>query len=199
MGNSGTMWRRRHNVHHAMPQRIGRDIDLDNLPVLLINIKLMDDPNHANHLFYRYQGSGGNLCNSNLLFVCILNWVLALGKFTNCIAISYLFFNFGLSHTHLPVTDKPTHWVEHGLVHTADVDQRPWCDWWMGYLNYQIEHHLFPTMPQFRNKLAVNRVRAFAKNHGVPYHVHSHKEAVMRMMYNIWDVTQQVKRFPLNS
>lgn len=24
-------------------------------------------------------------------------------------------------------------------------------NWWMSYLNFQIEHHMFPSMPQFRH------------------------------------------------
>jgi len=51
---------------------------------------------------------------------------------------AYLFGNFSLSHTHLPVTTEPTHWVEYSLVHTADVNGGWIVDWWMGYLNYQV-------------------------------------------------------------
>jgi len=50
----------------------------------------------------------------------------------------YLFGNFSLSHTHLPVTSDPTHWVEYSLVHTADISGGFPVDWWMGYLNYQV-------------------------------------------------------------
>ncbi|CAL8112297.1 unnamed protein product [Orchesella dallaii] len=225
VGISGILWRRHHNLHHAMTQRIGKDSDLDASPIFLFNINMLDAPNQANHLLYRYQlwflpflgpivalyyiiweswryllkYRVGQEIFSIGIYYLIVYWIgFWPWIFTNCISVSYLHFNFGLSHTHLPVTDKPTHWVEHGLVHTADVDQRPWCDWWMGYLNYQIEHHLFPTMPQFRNKLAVDRVRAFANKHGLPYYVYSYREAVMRMVYNMWDVTQQVKQLPRN-
>jgi fatty acid desaturase len=31
----------------------------------------------------------------------------------------------------------------------------------MGYLNFQIEHHLFPSMPQYKNVLAAPAVREF--------------------------------------
>lgn len=105
----------------------------------------------------------------------------------------YLFGNFALSHTHLPVTTEPTHWVEYGLLHTADVEQRPWCDWWMGYLNYQIEHHLFPTMPQFRHPKVHGRVKALAEKHGIPYFVYSYKEAMYKTFKNLEDVAEEFK------
>jgi fatty acid desaturase len=63
------------------------------------------------------------------------------------------------------VTNEPLHWVEYALLHTVDVQHSWWCDWWMGYLNYQIEHHLFPTMPDFRLRAIVPRVRALAQMH----------------------------------
>jgi fatty acid desaturase len=50
-------------------------------------------------------------------------------------------------------------------------------DFWYGGLNYQIEHHLFPTMP--RNRLAEAReiVRQFCAEEGIAYHETSILEA----------------------
>lgn len=91
------------------------------------------------------------------------------------------------------MTTEPTHWVEYSLIHTADVEQRPWCNWWMGYLNYQIEHHLFPTMPQFRHPLIKDRVKALAEKHNIPYVVHSYAEAVQKTFKNLSDVAKELK------
>jgi fatty acid desaturase len=41
-----------------------------------------------------------------------------------------------------------------------------WVDWWMSYLNYQVEHHLFPSMPQFRHPQTSIHVQALFKKHG---------------------------------
>ena len=38
-----------------------------------------------------------------------------------------------------------------------------------GGLNYQIEHHLFPTMPRNNLRLAQPHVRAFCEAHGIAY------------------------------
>lgn len=108
------------------------------------------------------------------------------------IALNYLFLNFALSHTHLPVTTQPTHWVEYALLHTVDVEQRPWCDYWMGYLNYQIEHHLFPAMPQFYQPLVKERVKALADKHNLPYIVNSYAESVRQTYQNLQNVSNEL-------
>lgn len=118
-----------------------------------------------------------------------LEWYLA-----SWLAACYSFFNFALSHTHLPVTTEPTHWVEYALVHTADVEQSTWCDYWMGYLNYQIEHHLFPAMPQFRQPLMKDRVKALAEKHNLPYIVYSYAEAVKQTYENLHNVSYDLRQ-----
>ncbi|MEV7091178.1 acyl-CoA desaturase [Streptomyces sp. NPDC093085] len=42
-------------------------------------------------------------------------------------------------------------------------------DWFLGGLNYQIEHHLFPSMPRPHLRLAQPLVRAHCRALGVPY------------------------------
>jgi fatty acid desaturase len=42
-------------------------------------------------------------------------------------------------------------------------------DWLLGGLNYQIEHHLFPTMPRPNLRRAQPLVRAFCQDHGLAY------------------------------
>lgn len=42
IGLSGTRWRRQHNRHHAMPQRLKHDVDLDTMPLLAHNPKVLN-------------------------------------------------------------------------------------------------------------------------------------------------------------
>ncbi|AQS65768.1 acyl-CoA desaturase [Streptomyces pactum] len=42
-------------------------------------------------------------------------------------------------------------------------------DWFLGGLNYQIEHHLFPSMPRPHLRLAQSMVKAHCHDLGVPY------------------------------
>ena len=92
----------------------------------------------------------------------------------NWVASTYIFINFAVSHTHLPVVEKndeKVDWVRYAANHTMNVSSGPFrfVDWWMSYLNFQIEHHLFPSMPQFRHPIVSKRVQALFKKHGLPY------------------------------
>ena len=42
-------------------------------------------------------------------------------------------------------------------------------DWLLGGLNYQIEHHLFPTMPRPNLRRAQPLIRSFCQQHGLAY------------------------------
>jgi len=42
-------------------------------------------------------------------------------------------------------------------------------DWLAGGLNYQIEHHLFPTLPRHNLTKASVFVKDFCKEHNIPY------------------------------
>ncbi|MEU9852161.1 acyl-CoA desaturase [Streptomyces sp. NPDC047974] len=42
-------------------------------------------------------------------------------------------------------------------------------DWFLGGLNYQVEHHLFPSMPRPHLRLAQPAVRAHCRDLGIPY------------------------------
>ena len=48
-GMSGSWWRNQHNKHHAMPQKIGHDVDLNTLPLVAFTEKVRssDNPNPA--------------------------------------------------------------------------------------------------------------------------------------------------------
>lgn len=102
----------------------------------------------------------------------------------------YCFTNFALSHTHTPVVGatEQLDWVRFAANHTVNIQPSFWCDWWMGFLNYQIEHHLFPTMPQFRTPVIAPRVRALLEKHGVVYDVRSYWGAVTATFSNLHSV-----------
>jgi len=85
----------------------------------------------------------------------------------------YIFTNFSLSHTHLPVTnpDEFLNWVRYSSDHTTNIHPGHfgWVNWWMGYLNFQIEHHLFPAMLQYRFPKVHVRIKALFEKHGIHY------------------------------
>jgi fatty acid desaturase len=110
--------------------------------------------------------------------------------FSQGVGATSIFVNFALSHSHLPVV-KPNehrHWVEYGAFHTIDIYPHPVTDWWMGFLNYQIEHHLFPEMPQYKFKKLWPQTKAFFESHQLPYDVRGYFQAMRDTFRNLAEV-----------
>ncbi len=59
------------------------------------------------------------------------------------------------------------------VITSRNLTGNPLTDFWFGGLNYQIEHHLFPTMPRNNLRRAQVLVSAFCKERGIPYHTTS--------------------------
>lgn len=125
------------------------------------------------------------------IFYHIGFWVWLL---TMWLGMLHLFITFGMNHTFMPVSDKPNHWIEYSLLHTANVEHVPWADWATGYLNYQIEHHLFPTIPNFRLPQIKHRVKALAEKHNLPYIIHSYPDALCKFFKNMTEVSKELSQ-----
>lgn len=65
-------------------------------------------------------------------------------------------------------------WMAHELkVTTNFACESRWVTWWVGGLNHQIEHHLFPTIASVHLPALRPIVKAVAARHGLPYHEHA--------------------------
>lgn len=64
-------------------------------------------------------------------------------------------------------------WLIHEMRTTANFarDSR-WLSWYVGGLNFQVEHHLFPKVCSVHYPAIAPIVEAVAHRHGVPYHAH---------------------------
>jgi len=80
-----------------------------------------------------------------------------------------------LPDTAFPLPDKNNH-VEgnyeiHQLLTTANfAPTNRILSWYVGGLNYQIEHHLFPQMSHVHHREVSKIVKATAKEFGLPYY-----------------------------
>lgn len=52
---------------------------------------------------------------------------------------------------------------------TRNVDPFWFTDWFTGGLNYQVEHHIFPTVPRHNLPKLAKILRAFCHKHSIPY------------------------------
>lgn len=78
-------------------------------------------------------------------------------------------------------------WVRYAAVYTMNVSPGPFnfISWWMSYLNFQIEHHLFPSMPQYRHPIISPRVKALFEKHGLTYDQRSYVESLFVTFQNL--------------
>lgn len=74
------------------------------------------------------------------------------------------------------------------------MDPTPFVTFWTGYLNFQIEHHLFPTMPDHQLPRVASRVKELAAKHNLPYQVLTYKDAVMRTVQSFWQVSKDLNK-----
>lgn len=65
--------------------------------------------------------------------------------------------------------DGAKDWVRLQLDSTCNVEQSFFNDWFSGHLNYQIEHHLFPTMPRHNFYKVAPLVKSLCKKHNISY------------------------------
>ena len=117
-------------------------------------------------------------------------FLLMIANFWNFI---YLFGHFSLSHTYTGVIPSNMNilWFEYALGHTVNISTKSaLVSWIMGYLNFQIEHHLFPSMPQYKNALAAPHVRRFCEKWApnLKYTEHTYMESWRLMLSNLNEV-----------
>ncbi|MFI5677471.1 fatty acid desaturase family protein [Streptomyces cellulosae] len=114
-------------------------------------------------------------------------------------ALAFAALHQALFGLHLGLSFAPNH----KGMEMPDVSGRPWghlrrqvltsrnirggllTDWFLGGLNYQIEHHLFPNMPRPHLRLVQPLVRAHCRELGIPYAetglVDSYRQALRHM------------------
>jgi fatty acid desaturase len=161
---------------------------------------------HPRHIVRtkRMHTEGASFALRHLLFfggLCSgLSWGQSMAVFLvyNTIASAYIFSQFAMSHTHLPVSeaDDYLHWVEYAALHTTNVKSGYLrsVDWFMSFLNFQIEHHLFPAMPQYRFPIVSPRVKALFEKHGLPYDERSYFPCLRDTWMNLHVVGQSVDK-----
>ena len=219
---SSSVWNSMHTRHHATPQKIKHDIDLDTTPFVAFFQTAFEENTNGKaasrfmnrwwmrfqawtflplvngifvHLFWIYylhpKKVIHRLCSAKTIEESITTafeiafmsashitlpyifyttgdrgvlWCYFLFMVLNFWNMVYLFGHFSLSHTFTGVIPANKHllWFEYAIGHSVNISTKSaLVSWIMGYLNFQIEHHLFPSMPQYKNMLAAPYVRRF--------------------------------------
>ncbi|NWU77195.1 FADS2 desaturase, partial [Onychorhynchus coronatus] len=73
---------------------------------------------------------------------------------------------------HIPMeidSEKHRDWLSSQMAATCNIEQSFFNDWFTGHLNFQIEHHLFPTMPRHNFWKVKPLVKSLCAKYGVQY------------------------------
>jgi len=78
---------------------------------------------------------------------------------------------FAPNHKGMEMPDEDSNWghLEKQVLTSRNVNGSLVTDWMMGGLNYQIEHHLFPSMPRANLRFAQPIVQQYCERIGLPY------------------------------
>jgi linoleoyl-CoA desaturase len=80
-----------------------------------------------------------------------------------------------VEHTHFPLPDEATgkmedEWALHQLKTTANFATRNrFVSWFVGGLNFQVEHHLFPKISHIHYPAISKIIKKACQEHGIPY------------------------------
>ncbi|GAA3632343.1 acyl-CoA desaturase [Microbacterium awajiense] len=213
VGMSYGWWQHKHTRHHANPNKIGSDPDID-LPVIAFTPEQADRRRagrsgplrwliaHQGVLFFPILLLEGLSLHASsvrrvfsreplrrrpveivFLSVRIVGYlafvflVLSPG-----IAFAFLGVQLGLFGVYMGMAFAPNHkgmplvpadvkvdFLRRQVLMSRNIRGSRLLDTAMGGLNYQIEHHLFPSMPRPHLREASGMISAFCREHGVAY------------------------------
>jgi fatty acid desaturase len=208
-GMSLAWWNSKHNRHHAAPNQIGKDPDID--PTVLLWYPTGSAPRSRLGRFLRErQGwwffplltlEGANLHIQSFrtslrrnagkrrwveitvlttrwsAYLTVLLLVLDPQKAAAFLGVQlavvgvYLGCTFAPNHKGMPVLPPEARpdFLHRQVLTSRNIRGNRLTTLAMGGLNYQIEHHLFPSMPRANLQAAQPVVRRFCETHRVPY------------------------------
>ena len=102
----------------------------------------------------------------------------------------YIASVFSINHSHRPVA-KPfsqRNWVRRATEYTTNSEPNYFNCWLTGFLNFQIEHHLFPCVPHPKLYQVSKKVRALCQKNNIKYDCKSLSESIYDTYKNLVDV-----------
>ncbi|WP_233571535.1 fatty acid desaturase family protein [Cellulomonas triticagri] len=214
VGISHSWWMTKHSRHHANPNKVGKDPDID-----MDTLSFLPDQATTRRGFLaaltRVQGwaffplltlEGLNLHVTSVrslltpepgkprwtrtvalelttlvlrvgLYVAAVLWFLPLGLGFAFLGVQlavfgvYMGASFAPNHKGMAIVPAESRldFLSKQVLTSRNITGGTWMSTLMGGLNYQVEHHLFPSMPRPHLRRAAQIVREHCATHGVPY------------------------------
>ncbi len=127
------------------------------------------------------------------LFFLPLPLAIFYALFSQIVAGALLAIVFVQGHSGREVFSQPKDFFSAQIRSTRDIDAGLWNDWFTGGLNYQIEHHLFPTMPRHNLPKVSAQVRELCVKHELKFDVLSMVESTAQVLRCLADIATQAK------
>lgn len=210
VGMSRDWWSSKHTRHHANPNRVGKDPDIE---IDTISFLEVDAAKASGFLGFITRRQGWlffpllTLEGLNLHFIGLKHlldfrepvkgrWVelaLIVARFALLLTPIFLMLPLGMAfafwgvqlavfgiymgaafapnHKGMPIIDPEAKldFFTKQVRTSRNVSGGWWATWLMGGLNYQIEHHLFPSMPRMHLAQAREIVKDYCETVDVPY------------------------------
>ena len=209
-GMSYGWWNHKHSKHHAKPNTLGADGDIDPGVLVFTTENLTKERTGLAGWFAKRQGwfffpllllEGLNLHISGVKtifgrgevkrrpveiafvtlrlggYLALVFWLLPVGMAFAFLGVQlgifgvYMGASFAPNHKGMPVVpaSMKIDFLRRQVLLSRNISGGRWVDVFMGGLNYQIEHHLFPNMarPHLRHVQPI--VREFCASRGIAY------------------------------
>ncbi|KAG9475702.1 hypothetical protein GDO78_003878 [Eleutherodactylus coqui] len=163
-GAPASWWNHLHFQHHAKPNCFRKDPDINMHPLFFALGKKLSVEDLAWMITFYVR-----------FFMTYIPLIGVSGTISLFMLVRFLESNWFVWVTqmnHIPMHidyDDNKEWLSGQLQATCNVDQSFFNDWFSGHLNFQIEHHLFPTMPRHNYSKVAPLVRSLCKKYGVEY------------------------------
>ena len=102
----------------------------------------------------------------------------------------YLGSIFAPNHKGMPVLEREStmDFLHRQVLTARNIHANPVTDFVYGGLNYQIEHHLFPSMPRNKLKQAQQIIKPFCQSHDISYHETNVIQAFREILVNLYHI-----------
>lgn len=188
-------WSRKHNTHHVFTNHVGIDPDIDMMPVLFLMApsKALDSHlrkwQHFYALFaystlyyvwrmqsFMFAWEHGDKRSLMIMLPGYL-WLLCLPALVSfgSILVGGFFVGFVVVQSHeaeelQDIDDGKKTFIEAQFAGTCDVEcPDPISEYMFGGMQYQLTHHLFPTMPRYKYPRAQKVIMDWARKNNVEY------------------------------
>ncbi len=131
-----------------------------------------------------------------LVFSCLTFWQALIFILAHYILSGiYMGSIFAPNHKGMPVLEKGSQldFLHRQVITARNVRAHTLTDLWYGGLNYQIEHHLFPSMAQNKLREAQVIVRAFCQAQAISYYETTMWQSYRETLSSLHEVTAPLR------